>query len=63
MIAEFRVSPQAAVDDVREALLGADLQPAVQGPGNGDTLARPILRRDHLLQLLKAIALSQFLYQ
>lgn len=51
-------SPDSAVDDMRQPLPVGHLQPAVQAPGDGDTLAGLAWTTQSLLQALKS-ALSK----
>jgi hypothetical protein len=47
VVAKVGIAPEPAVDDMREALLGPDLQPAVEGPGDRHALRALVLRQMH----------------
>lgn len=61
---EVRPAPHAAVDDVRQPLPVGDLQPAVQGAGNGDAVTGLPRAAQGLFQLLHGTFLFlQFFHQ
>lgn len=61
---EVGPAPHPAVDDMGQPLPVGDLQPAVQGAGDGDTATRLSRAAQGLLQLLHgALLLLQFFHQ